>query len=81
MTNALCNPTNYHFLMKVPRMKTNFKTFVRHVNKNHNATYSREDKNLRTNIYNFSQITQLYPIKDNARMFYDSQTIPSISPN
>ena len=41
--------------------------------------YSRQD--LRIFWYNFSQITQLYRIRDNTRMFHDSQTISSISPN
>ena len=30
MTNVLSNPNNYHFLMKVPRMKAIFNTLVQH---------------------------------------------------
>ena len=76
MTNVLSNPTNYQFLMNVPRKKIIFTTFVK---LQHDMTYSRQD--LKTKMFNFSQITQIYRIKDNTTMFHDSQRISLMSQN
>ena len=78
VTNALSNSTNYHFLMKVPRMKPLL---------NICTTCQQPQCDLwqteihGKNPYKFSQITQIYHTKDSTRLFHDSQTIPSISPN
>ena len=73
MTPVLSNLTNYQFLMKVlmkfTRIKTMFHTVARHATCRPNRTYIRQD--VYANIANFSQITQIYRIKDNTRMFHD----------
>ena len=41
MTNALANPTNYHFLNKSSQNENHLKTFVQHVN-SHDVIYGRQ---------------------------------------
>ena len=67
VTNALSNSTNLLFFNERSQNENYLKTFVRHVNCHNDL---RQTEKYLTKIYKFSQITEIYRIEDNIRMFF-----------